>query len=549
MINLQLLQGKTRSLILVLLIILLGPLLLLYPLDWGLQSGPLQSMQVTYQPALFGIALTLFLGSVVTSVFLTKSERIRVTLLVIYGIYFLGFWAMRSPNGVATDEFANMGIVNYILAGNALTVRQYSTLYLDYPVMHLLGANLSLVLGMPIILLRQALTVFFVGMFTFGLFVFIRSVLHDKDQQIVAYLLAVTGSLIWAHFQAFVPGGFAYLIFFPLLIAIVRRLRIFLLLSLGLIMAYFPASFLIILLLGGIWVVERVGSVQSRRSGLEQIAIFALFMFAWNVYWAFTSYSSILRYLSVVFVPGAQLSWVSTVYSTISNVPFWVNLIQYLWFGLVTGMGSLFALFFLGKRKRMTSQGGLLLAGIGACWAFGLISFFFAPGGSQFSRLLYYVPIFASPLVAGTLVTNRRRTVTCIVIFFLVATLAYPTFVVQSRSITASAIYGFETSLGQYVGSFSSSPNSVTTDTLTSGILQFYLPNSQFYTASYNPAVMEQAFGDPNPGLVILTSKTEAVASFSFGTSVANATLSRINISLASLDRVYDSTLAEVYFR
>lgn len=466
---------------------------------------------------------------------------------------------IQVPNGTSHDEYMNMGITNYILGQGPLQEREYSTMYIDYPLVHIFGAEISLILGHSIIEVSRVVLPVFTILFTLSLYVFFRSVLKNRDAAVLSAVLAIVGNLVWQHFQAFAPIQAGNLLLMILLISAARRRdKITYIVWPALVIAYLPASILFVLVVAGVGVFEKLSTGNFGRT-IRQLPYFLGVFLAWNIFWSITTFTNTLDYTRYFVSGGLELSWTSNAAGIISNVPLWAKLTEYFWIAFLPGLGLIIGLHKLFALRKLKAEMKFLLGGLLGTLVFALASAIVVPGGVQWSRIFYYGPIFFAPLVAGFVISTRarfvitkarKRTVLAILISVLII-LAFPTFLVQARAVSITVVYGYERSLGSFVGDHvvSDMPR-IIVDPATSSVLQYYVPRVQFSTtSSYNLKDMKDIFGISFQGLEILTRKSQAILYFYFGENATNVYFRDITNTAAQDSKVYDSGWTQIYLK
>ncbi len=405
-------------------------LILMYPIRLQLQYGSVQSLQVIENPIIFsGLFISLISICFIFLVF-EKNEIARVLVIIIMSVVFLGFWTIGVYNGTTHDQYVNLGIVNYILGGGSFFTRDLAMLYLNFPALHILGAEASLIFGTSIFEIAYLLSLAFTIVFTLEIYVFFRSLLKNETGTIVAAILAIFGNLIWLHFQAFIPTELGYILLMAILICLAqRREKLIYLFWPVLVMAYFPASLFCLLLLIILGLMGRF----SKTSGLKWALPYCLIVFfSWNIYWSNSNFSQMVSYLRYFLSIGQDLGWFSQISGIVSKVPLWVTGIEYFWFVFLIGLGSIIALNEFRRIKKLDWGTQLLLSGLIGTIIFGLFSAFAFPGGVQWTRFFYYSPIFCAPLIASFFLKKMSRKSQLTFIAFILIFLALPSFLMQS---------------------------------------------------------------------------------------------------------------------
>lgn len=512
-------------------------------MNWTLSHGDIQPLQLIQNPAAFGVVFTVWIALCLALLVLAKRESERILLLILFSLVFLDFWMIRAPNGVAPDEYVNMGIVKYVVAQGPLSYRVSSLAYLDYPGLDLLGSALSLVIGISITSLRQPLSIVLAGFLVGALYVFFRRLVGIEANPSLMTIFALLGSLVWVHMIGFIPLFFGQVLLTTLLLAmLMKRTALLLVLFAGLVTAYLPNSILFLVLLGMLLVVEAIHKGPCLKTYLVIFVSCAVTFFAWNAYWAYGYFGGTLLYLTAF-----QLSSLTPALGIVTNVPLWAKAVEYFWLFATLGLGMLVGVSIVFRGKMQDANKRILVAGVLASLIFGATSFVIAPGGQQLDRLLFVSPFFFSPL-AWTALAPRIRGRTRLVIFVIVLVLmTFPTFLIQERSISTTIVYSYEVGLGVYLAKHNLVSSSITIDQETVGVIEYYLPTTSLYAPAFSLGDMSYAFGPNSTGEKVVTAISFATLFFTQGPGVTNQFIDVTQVAAESQNVVYDSGSVLVY--
>jgi hypothetical protein len=524
--------------------------LCVYPLTWQLQYGSVQPLEVIEKPIVFILLFLTWITILFALLFFSKNDPKRILLLLILSAIFLSFWVIRVPNGTVHDEYMNMGITNYILGNGPLSQREASTLYLNYPILHMFGAETSIILNASILDVRFFITPLFTLIFTLELYVFFKGVL-GAGGEVISTVLAILSNLLWQSFQAFSPIEIGYLLFMMLLIALAKKRYIVCYIVWPiLVMAYLPASILFLLVVGGLIFVEKL-LTNKISSLIRHLPYLIGFFFAWNLYWSISTFHSVLGYLSYFLTNGLDMSWTANTINVVSNVPIWVTVTQYFWVIFLPLLGLSVGLFKIFSKKTLNYGFFIVFGGVIATLFFGIASFILVPGGIQWARFFYYGPIFFAPLIAGFIFNQRKKMILPALLAILVVA-SLPTFFVQSRDISVKVVYNYERELGCFLNNnLNLETQQVNVDPATVSILQYYIPQARFVTVtSYNFKDLTAILTSNSTGaLDVVTSKSNAILSFYYGANATGEYINGVTCSTATNSRVYDSQWTQMYVR
>ncbi len=514
-----------------------------WPLRWTLDASDIQTLRVLVNPVAFGIIFTLwFAGFVVLMLGSTKDFE-RFLLLFLFAFVFLSYWAVRAQNGVQQDEYSNMGIVQFILNSGSVTGGTPNTAYLDYPGLFVIGSILTEVLGISLAAFRQLLLLLFTGLMVGGLFTIFRRLFKRALNPAIFTTFAVVSSLVWVRVIEFTPFFLGILLLMAIILCLLGgQLSLSTVLIAGLMVSYLPNSILLTVILGFLVAFELIGygARPPRHFGLLVYSCVAFL--GWNVFWAYSQFGSVLYFFRQI-----QFGSVPTALDIVTNIPLWAKLVEYIWIVGILGVGSIIALYGTLRIRNKLPKDRLLIAGSLGTALFGFVSFVVVPGGVQLPRLMFYAPLFFAPLAAVFLSERIKRKKLYVIFLLGIISLSFPTFLVQDRAISMSVVYNYEIGLGSFARfAMPTTSGYVTTDQITGGVLQFYLPDAVFSTPPWNFSELSSSFGSFSGSTLVVSARAFTYLSFVYGNNQTNQFVSHVWNVLRNNNVVYNSGFAQI---
>ena len=456
----------------------------------------------------------------------------------------LDFWTTHAPIGLSTDEFVNMGITRSILLHGAVgATRQNSNLYLDYPLLFVLSAEATRVMSVGGISLSLLFSYLLSGVFVLELYVLLRSLLQTRQATGLAFLLALFGNLLWFRFQVYAPiqMGFVLLTVFVLIVVLHTRLSLVFVASLGLTTAYLPTAVLALAIVAILTSAKLFGF--NSRVGISTLAMLGTGLFAWNVFWAFTTFGGLLRLSSFALTGGFPTGNLIQAAGNAFQVPLWAQVVQYGWIVVLDGGAFLLSIASMKSRKDLPWPVVLAIGGLLASILIGVASAL-SIGVSQWDRALYFTPLFAAPIMAffvGKHIDQRKLSVLLVVIVLV----SFPTFIVQSKSITTTVNHPSDLQIANFVGAhYSTQIQQIVVNNQLLGFLLYYLPlpNAAYLTLGPGSNLIINGSAFLHPGQIFLGSGTvDATYAYLYGTNKTVTFLEGEQAVTARGSLVYDS--------
>ena len=301
--NLALLAEKHR-LALWILLVLLTAIILFFPVH--LAEYEYHAIQ---SPYIFGDSLPLFAALYVSWIallllllFSGREDSIweRAALVCIFGVVFLGFWGIISPNRW-NDGLNNIRIVNYITEGGVLEYH-HNIGYLSFPGLHVLGSSLCQITGLEDFDAVAVLTTVNAALLSALLYLLFLRTLKRSTVAAFAAIMVLQGSIMISACTYFYPGYFALTLLVAFLLLINKQEQalslwgchglVVVILLIGVTVMHFSTSLCFFFILLGIYLVQKV--MKREIVTLPAVALFFTIILAWQVFWLFGGFESLV---------------------------------------------------------------------------------------------------------------------------------------------------------------------------------------------------------------------------------------------------------------
>jgi hypothetical protein len=496
----MLIQKVSKEKILGIALLVFTAVIIIYPTQLLLIYTPVGAPYVFQNLPLFLILYNAWFILIIANIVLHKrSAGKQAIILCLFSLVFLGIWIFLTPYGQSADTSFQMGHVQYILDNNRVDPDNPLLAYFQAPGLSILTASLARVTGLTVFMTSSIYLIVSAIALTFIVFVGYRAVLTQSFQAAIATLLLIHANITITISQDFHPQNLAFLFFASFLLLFFsrklepRRQLVFITLYGGLITAYVSLSFAILfILLALLLVVFRNRSHKEERNQklLLNLTLLSMLIFVcWQVYQATRLFTWTTLLLPDIFNRSLQdrVSWLITIgqANVGQQIPLWANISRLFWLFLIFGVGSILALRWVIKLKKIDAISRNILACLIGCIVFATFAFIISPAGGQFHRFLLYVPFLMTPIIMLTF--KSRRYFNHFVVILLIA-LSCSTFLAYNGRITYSSIYHSEVQAGNIIAqSFGRGDNTEFYTSVWSG--------SFTYLKSYDASIVNE--GDP----------------------------------------------------
>ena len=458
------------------LLCILTLLIFLYPAHLHYQYAIIQSINVFANLPLFCALFYVWFAILMVLLIFPGSEGKRrdwenVALLGIFILVFSGIWVSMT-NGYNGEFTAYVSQSNNMVETGRIPTILPAFGTTDYPGLPLLLSVTRLITGLETFNGMAALLLVNMLLYSTLLYLLFRNLLKEPSLAALGSLILIMGnrevSLFLPNFH---PRGFALVFFVVLLLLLFRgrqqpeqgrtgpTLLLSIILFTALTTVHFATSLVFVIILVGIYLV----GIFSRKNLVELsgIVLFLVIALAWQTYVAVSMntlvaneiYSSLRSLLRGELISGYFLN-VSGSYFGAAETPLWTNIIRYFWLLLIMGLGSVIGLIKLFKIRSLPPMEKKLLGGLVGLGIFVILTLV-ASGLDQGMRVLYYLPLFAIPLMLGFLYSLRnivRRYILATLVIIIIAA-SFLTFLVHNDRVGGLAAYSQEIDSSRFLSS------------------------------------------------------------------------------------------------
>lgn len=395
----------------------------------------------------------------------SKTDWEKVALVGIASLVFLAFWILLLPYGRG-DYMSNATLVRIMTQEGAIPVESRPDIwYVDFPGSHLLVLAFTQVTGLAQFTAINLLLVLNAIVFSILLYLFFARTFKSARIAALGALLVIIGNQVFAG-QTFHPAfvSFTLLVAFLLVLNSGRQNimetgqeRILaILLAIAATITYFQASVVLILVLVGLYLVQRFG--KARPLGIFIIILPAVIALAWEIYWTirtFPTMSNLLSETAENIVKGTFLEWLP--FLAKQNIgqafPLWANVIRLFWWFLLFGIGTILGLINLLKLKKLETAQQVITGGLVGALLVAALATMVSTGGERFVHFLYYAAFFTVPILLyyALKLVGRWKQFSLGLLSALLLVLAFPTFLIFNHSVALYAFYPSEISAGKFL--------------------------------------------------------------------------------------------------
>jgi hypothetical protein len=179
--------------------------------------------------------------------------------------------------------------------------------------------------------------------------------------------------------------------------------------------------------------------------------------------------------------------------------PLWASLTRYFWLLFLYLFGGLLAIRNLFRIKKLDSIGTVETGGLWGILIASAVAVFAFAEGTQYHRLLMYVPFLAVPIIIKFILGIRQdkrdvqfvdiplsqnqigaNKLSLITVPLLLLVMSFPTFLVNHSSINTQSVYEYELSSGEFVGDYFEQDRLLfISDVVTVYSFIYYIPDAE----------------------------------------------------------------------
>jgi hypothetical protein len=461
-LNLSLAADRHRLPLWVLLVSL-TLLILFFPVHLKYEYHPIQSPYIFGNNfPLFGILYFVWMALLLLLLFSRREEGKweKLALVCLFAVVFLGFWGIIAPNRF-NDGLNNIRMVNYITSTGGLEPHP-NIFYFSFPGLMILGSSLSQIASLKDFDAVTVLTTLNAALFSALLYLLFLRTLKNSLVAAFAAILLLQGSIMISGNTYFYPGYFASSLLVAFLLLSSRQeqglsmraqdnfLAIILLVAAT--VMHFSTSLCFFFILLGMYLVQKVTKREMVR--LPAILIYLIILLAWQMYWTFSTFGSLVGLIPGILERISQgdiLSFIFTIGSANLGpaLPLWANMTRYFWL-LLFVMGCILWVKNIVTIRRLDWVEGRETAGLLGIALLSGVSTLASTGGYEAARFIMYAPLFTVPILLRFFIKRRHVFVALVILLW---GLSLPTFLAHNGQIATYAFYPSDFAPGKFIES------------------------------------------------------------------------------------------------
>lgn len=464
-------RGQNKALLWALLIALTC-LLLLYPVHLTNEYHSIQAPYLFDNLWLFGALFFIWIVILFLLLLLIHdNERVSwegVMLACIFALVFIGFWVVITPYGSYADGIYNAAHVRYLVETGRITTGNPGLGYFDFPGMHLLVAMLSKVIRLAVLPSVTIFSIFNIMLFSALLYIFCVKLLKNNRLAFICTLMVIMGSIVLVEkMHVFTPGAFGFTFLVGLLLILIRseskpsgeliadKLLLIILFA-AMAISYFPTSFLFVLILSGIYIVQRTYRSSGVSVSVTSIILLLIIILSWEMYWTWHTFHNLIAFFpSIVegIFEGDFLASALTIRtaSAGAGLPVWAFATRYFWW-ILLGLETMLCFLELFRMKNLNAGEKMAIGGLLGTIVLSMIGLVGTEKGSQFARYLMYAPLFCAPILLWFLFKSSTwGRMSLVILTALILALSLPTFLSSVNTSSTDAIYSYECTTGKFL--------------------------------------------------------------------------------------------------
>lgn len=395
-----------------------------------------------------------------------NNEWENMALVCMFAMLFSGKWIVLTHGQIgATHILHYVGPISRSVAEGVMPQSLENLGYDAFPMLAIEGSSLALITGLDafdtitVFLVVQLLTI--MALF----YVASRNYLHDGRLASIATVLLISGSLAIPNYVTQFHSRATGLLFLAAFLALVskghRRLLngweqalLFMILLAAAMITHAITSFLLFLVLLGIYLVERPSKNKMMAASTVVLA-FVVFL-GYEIYVAFSTFGYMAKLMPTVVgnlteteVPWAPMTSRMAVSAFGEAVPTWAVMTSWFWMFAVIGLGGVLGIAGLVRIGHLSPVEKIMIGGLIGVGVFAAITIY-ATNSEELARALMYLPLFTIPVL---LMILSRTKVASAVLVGLVFLFAFPTFLTHNSHPSTTALHAQEWSATDFVRS------------------------------------------------------------------------------------------------
>jgi hypothetical protein len=430
--------------------------------------APIESIRLLNNLPLFGALYYVWFALLLVLLFSPgkNNEWKNLALVCMFAMVFSGKWIVLSHGQIGACHILQyVGPISSSLAEGVMPRSLENFAYNTFPMLAIEGSSLALVTGLDtfdtitVFLVFQLLTIMVL------FYVASRNYLHDGRLASIATVLLISGSIAIPTFVVQLharPTGLLFLVAFLALVSKGHRrflngweqALLFMILLAAAMITHAITSFLLFLVLLGIYLVERPS--KNKMMAVSTVVLSFVVFLGWEIYAAFSTFGYLARLMPTVVgnLTESELPWSPMTsrmaVSTFGEaVPTWAVMTRWFWMFALIGLGGVLGIANLIRIRNLSPAEKIITGGLIGVGVFAAITIY-ATSSEELARALMYLPVFTIPIL---LMFLSRRKVAIAALIGLVFLLSFPTFLTQNSHPATTTLYAQEWSATDFMGS------------------------------------------------------------------------------------------------
>ena len=391
----------------------------------------------------------------------------KLALVCVFAVVFFGFWTINTPYFRHLDEWYRAAHIQYVLDHGEIDLSHQYLQYFAFPGIQLLGSAICDVTGLSILEMRTVLILFMALILAALLYALFLKSLKNPDISALAVILLMLGSIMLSKNGILFSAHLAYIFIVVSLLVLSRReyrlwqyAALMIILILAITITHLLSSVLLILVLLGIYLVQRRDKKDPVASG-GLVAISLFFVLAWEMFLAIRVFGELAISSSCLFYGELDLSGLfmgagTAVGISGGGVPIWALIDKLFWWAFVYGFGTILGVMSLFRINRLNVVEKTVAGGLAGVIMLAIVATFAGAQGHQGAqKYLMFAPLFTVPFILLFFLNlgDYKRRYSIALLAVLLFALSLPTFFVNNDMIQMDVAYPSEISSREFLRS------------------------------------------------------------------------------------------------
>jgi hypothetical protein len=452
--------------------------------------APIESIYLLNNLPLFGALYYVWFALLLVLLFSPgkNNEWKNLALVCMFAMVFSGKWIALTHGQIgATHILQYIGPISSSVAEGVMPRSLENLAYNMFPMLAIEGSSLALVTGLDAFDTITVFLVFQLLAITALFYVASRNYLHDGRLASIATVLLISGSIAIPTYLLALHARTTGLLFLVAFLALVSKghrrflngweqALLFMILLAAAMITHAVTSFLLFLVLLGIYLVERPS--KNKMMAVSTVVLSFVVFLGYEIYVAFDTFGYLAKLMPTLVdnLTESEVPWSPMTsrmaFSTFGEaVPTWAVMTRWFWMFALIGLGGVLGIASLVRIRNLSPAEKIISGGLIGVGVFAAITVY-ASSSEELARALMYLPVFTIPIL---LMFLSRRRVAIAALVGLVFLLSFPTFLTHNSHPATTALHPQEWSATDFMGSsYQEEPSA------GSGNLVTYMPSGNY---------------------------------------------------------------------